>query len=360
MTTLILVIVFVSVLILAHEWGHFYSARRLGVRVDEFGMGFPPRLFSWMKNGVRYSLNAFPFGGFVKIFGEHGEGEGETESFITRPIWQRGIILGAGVGMNVVLAWVLFSAGAAFGTPAIAEDQNAAVPVSIINVVSGSPADTAGLRFGDQILELSAPAVIAPELTLRVETEEDVRQFMDAYRGEEVRMTVRRLGDLHEIAVTPRASPPEGEGPLGIGMARIVLTRAPWYWAPIEGARTTGNAIVATVRGLSMLIYRLATDGGRGLEVSGPVGIYFFAEDSRSLGVSYFLQFVGMLSVNLAVLNVLPIPALDGGRLFFLALERIRHVRVDPRRESIIHAAGFAVLILLMILVTYKDIVSVL
>ena len=156
-------------------------------------MGFPPRLFSWMKSGVRYSLNAFPFGGFVKIFGEHGEGEGQTESFITRPIWQRGIILGAGVSMNVVLAWVLFSAGAALGTPVIADEEGARAPVSVIGVAPDSPAAAAGLRFGDQIIELTAPGAI-PEMTLRVETEEDVRQFMDAYRGEEVGIALKRKG----------------------------------------------------------------------------------------------------------------------------------------------------------------------
>ena len=359
MITLILVIVFVSLLILAHEWGHFYSARRLGVRVDEFGFGFPPRLFSRVKKGIRYSFNLFPFGGFVKIFGEHGEGEGETQSFITRPLWQRGVILGAGVFMNVVLAWVMFSMGAALGTPVIADEEGARAPVSIIGVAPDSPAAAAGLRFGDEIIELTAPGAI-PEMTLRVETEEDVKQFMDAYRGEEVGIALKRKGEIREVRLVPRAYPPEGEGPLGIGMARIVLARSPWYWAPVEGGRRTGAAIAATATGLVSIVSRLIMDGGRGLEVSGPVGIYFFAEDSRSLGVSYFLQFIGMLSVNLAVLNVLPIPALDGGRLFFLALERIRHVRVDPRRESIIHAAGFAVLILLMLLVTYKDIAGVL
>src|SRR3989338_7826601 len=121
MVTLVLIVLVISLLILVHEWGHFYSARKLGVKVEEFGFGFPPKLFSFTKKEIRYSLNLLPLGGFVKIFGEHGEGEGHNESFISRPAWQRFVILVAGVAMNVVLAWIFFSAGALFGVPQISE-----------------------------------------------------------------------------------------------------------------------------------------------------------------------------------------------------------------------------------------------
>ena len=220
MITLILVIIAISVLILVHEWGHFYSARKLGVKVEEFGFGFPPKLFSRMHNGVRYSVNLFPFGGFVKIFGEHGEGEGKSESFISRPIWQRFIILVAGVGMNLVLAWVFFSIGSGFGLPEISDEKG--VPVSIVGISPASPAEHAGLHFGDKLLEMRAQAV-----SLRIETEEDVSSFIEAYRGEPITILARRGESVQEFSVTPRITPPEGEGPLGVAMARLILQKTP-------------------------------------------------------------------------------------------------------------------------------------
>src|SRR3989344_6855961 len=151
MITLILIIIVISVLILVHEWGHFYSARKFGVKVEEFGFGFPPKVASRVKNGVRYSLNLFPFGGFVKIYGEHGEGEQDAKSFMSRPVWQRFTILAAGVFMSFLLAWVFFSVGATLGVPTISGDNSSGIPVSVIGISHGSPAATVGLHFGDKI-----------------------------------------------------------------------------------------------------------------------------------------------------------------------------------------------------------------
>lgn len=361
MVTLIFVFIAVSILVLVHEWGHFYSARMLGVRVEEFGFGFPPKLFSRVKNGIRYSFNALPFGGFVKIFGEHGEGEGDHDSFVSRPAWQRFIILGAGVFMNFVLAWIVFSIAAtvglphaAVGLPQTGDAPAGGTPVSIIGVLPASPAEQVGLKFGDQILEMRSY-----ETSLRIESEQDVRDFVEAYRGEEVVLLVRRGEAIREVPVTPRIQSPEGEGPLGVALARLTLVKTPWYLAPVEGFVTLMHSIRAVVSGFFSILREIVVSGKTSMAVSGPVGIFFFADDTRTLGIAYFLQFIGMLSVNLGVINVLPIPALDGGRILFLAIEKIKGRRVNPNVENIIHTVGFALLILLMVLVTYKDIVTI-
>lgn len=356
MFILLLVIIVISLLILVHEWGHFYSARKLGVKVEEFGFGFPPKIFSKVKNGVRYSFNLLPLGGFVKIFGEHGEGEGHQESFISRPAWQRFTILAAGVFMNFFLAWVFFSAGSAIGLPRVEDDAPQGTPVSIIGVIPGSPAEEAGLRFGDQIFEIHSH----DNISLSIETEKDVQDFVEAYRGEEIILTIKRGEKLFTVAATPRFFVPEGEGPLGIALAKIAVKRAPIWLAPIEGAKTLARTTVITVAGLFSIIRDLVVLQKASVDVAGPVGIFFFARDTWTLGIAFFLQFVGALSTSLAILNFLPIPALDGGRILFLGIEKLRRRRLDPQVENLIHTFGFALLILLMVLVTYKDIARVL
>lgn len=362
MLTLVFVIVAIGVLVLVHEWGHFFAARKLGVGVEEFGFGFPPRLVSRTWRGVRYSLNLLPLGGFVKIFGEHGEGEHDRKSFASRPAWQRIIILGAGVGMNLVLAWAVFSAGAAIGVPqAVDPEHNAGVdssqeviPVSIIAVMPNSPAERAGLKLGDKILEMRTS-----DISLRIESEDDVRNFVDAYRGEEITLVTQRGKDIQEIKTMPRKISPDGEGPLGIAMARLAIVRVPWYVAPIEGMKVLWRSLVAIFEGFGFMLKELVVGRGGSLAVSGPVGIYRYAQDTQQFGFAYFLQFVGILSVNLAVLNALPIPALDGGRILFVLLEKIKGKKINPKLENTFHTIGFAVLILLMIVVTYKDIAHI-
>lgn len=354
MATFIMLFIAISVLILVHEAGHFYTAIWLKVKVEEFGFGFPPRVFSKVKNGIRYSVNALPFGGFVKIFGEQGEGEGSPESFISRPAWHRLAILVAGVFMNLVLAWVLFSIGAFVGTPQASEDESLHLPVSIINISPRSPAEQRGLRFGDQILEMRGG-----EISLRIEKEKDVTDFVDGFRGEEIIMMIKRGTDIKEIKITPRARVPTGEGPLGISMGRLTTSRVVWYKAPLVGAKILMETLTAIISGLGFILKELVWHGHTNIAVSGPVGIYFFGQDVQALGLSYILQFVGMLSVNLAVLNALPIPALDGGRMFFILIEKIRGIRMNPVIEARAHTIGFVILLLLMAAVTYKDIAKI-
>jgi len=350
----ILIFIFIlGILVLAHELGHFLVAKRRGVKVEEFGFGFPPRIASKIKNNIRYSLNLLPFGGFVKIYGENGEGVEDPASFTSRPAWQRMLILGAGVLMNLLLAWIFFIGVAAIGVPQINDDSHARLPVSIINISPHSPAEQNGLHFGDQIIELRADSY-----SLRVEEEKDVSDFVAAYRGEEITMVVRRGNNVREIKLTPRVNTPANEGPLGISMGRLSTDRVVWFKTPLAGMQMLAQTLAAIVGGLWFIIGDLLRHAGTNVSVSGPVGIYFFSRDLQGLGINYMLQFVALLSANLAVLNALPIPALDGGRMFFVLIEKIRGRRMNREREALAHALGFALLILMMVIVTYNDITN--
>lgn len=354
MFALILFIAVIALLILTHEWGHFYSARKLGVKVEEFGFGFPPKLFAKVKNGVRYSFNLFPFGGFVKIFGESGEGENNPDSFISRPVRQRFLIIASGVLINLFLAWILFSLGSFFGVPVSAEKEDTA-PVSIIAVLPDSPAEKAGLKIGDKILEMKFA-----NTSQKIVNEDEVRKFVEKYGGEKISILIERGKKHLEIAAIPRVNFPEGEGPLGIALTKVKILRTPWYLAPFEGLQTTGRVIIATIYGFGLILKDLIFEGKTSIQVAGPIGIFTLSRDMQTLGISYFLQFVGIISVNLAILNSLPIPALDGGRMLFLAVEKLRRKKINPKVENLIHTIGFVVLIFFMILITYHDIVKIL
>lgn len=354
--TVVSFILLLGVLVLAHEWGHFIAARKFGVRVEEFAFGFPPRLGSFVRRGTRYALNLIPIGGYVKIYGESGEDERDLESFSSRPIRQRLAIIAAGVAMNIVLAWVLFSFGHGLGLPTVlGEGERAAgATVTIIGIASGSPADQVGLKFGDAIENIESSIQ-----NLEVERIEQVQAFIDAHRGEEITVRLRRGRDSIEKVMVPRAAPPAGEGALGIAMANVGFVRSPWWRAPWDGAKTTASSALAITTALGRTVRELVAEGRLSADVSGPVGIFVLASESRRLGVTYLLELAGILSVNLALLNILPIPALDGGRILFLFLEGVRGARMSQRIEQAIHTVGFALLLLLMAAITYRDVVRI-
>lgn len=350
--TVILFIILLGVLVLVHEWGHFFAARKFGIRVEEFAFGFPPRLLSITRKGTRYALNLFPLGGYVKIFGEGGEASSDPESFSSRPLGERFLVIAAGVAMNFILAWALFSLGHGLGLPTVVSDPGTGGAVTIIAVSPGSPAEKAGLRFGDVIEEIKSK-----NEKLKFQTIDDVQKFISEHRGEEMSLTVRRGSGREEIKVASRAEPPQGEGPLGIAMARVGIVSAPWWRAPWDGLKTTTSAIVAISEGIWGMIRDIFSHGKLSAEVSGPVGIFVFADESRRLGFTYLLELAGILSVNLALLNILPIPALDGGRILFLFIEKLRGgVKVSQRFEELVHTVGFVVLLALMAAITYRDI----
>ncbi len=354
MTFLIFLIV-LSVLVLAHEWGHFITARRAGAKVEEFGFGFPPRLFSFKRRGTVFSLNLIPFGGFVKIFGEDGEHRGEAGSFGSLKISKRAKIIAAGVTMNLILAWFLLSLGNAIGRPAVVEEANAAlaqnITIQVVSVAKGSPADLAGLKNSDSIVGASLNGQNQSFATAR-----EFQNFVSSAQGQNIDLVLKRGDETVTVAVTPRLDPPAGEGALGVGLVRVGLIRVPWYAVPVKAVKDVVQLTGAVAYSLAMFFGSLIFKGQLMGDVTGPVGIASLAGQAYRMGLSYLIQLTALLSINLAILNILPFPALDGGRLIFLAAEKIKGSPLGQRLESRVNLVGFALLLLLMLFVTWKDI----
>lgn len=362
MFTILIFFVMLLVLILSHEFGHFVFAKMRGIRVDEFGFGFPPRLVGKQYGETLYSLNALPFGGFVRIWGEDetGEAASDPRNFSSRSVGQRFWIIAAGVLMNVWLAYLLFVFGHIIGLPTVVtEDTRGAVrdiKVAIVEIAPGSPAASVGLQVGDTIesfAETDGTGVQTPRAVAGVQT------FIRAHQGRPLVLGIRRGDQILSLRVTPRTSAPEGQGLLGIAMFETGTVSVPWYMAPWEAAKTTYYVTRDTVSGLAYFFGNLFHGTVVG-DVAGPVGIARYAGEAGRMGFVYVLRLMALLSINLAVLNVLPVPALDGGRILFLLIEKIKGSPVPARVSYLVHAAGFVVLILLMVFITYRDIVKLL
>lgn len=355
--TIVIFIVVLGVLVLAHEWGHFFAARRFGIRVDEFGFGFPPRVFGKKIGKTLYSLNLFPIGGFVRIFGEQGEGENDKTSFAGHPIWHRVTIIFAGVFMNAVLAWFLFSVGHLIGTPAVVGGGLAVrdAKISVIGIAAGSPAESARLTFGNIIRRVGIHgAQLSPK------DAGELIQFVNAHKGEtltlEVQSSAANDKDVKTIEIQTRATPPDGEGPIGVALADIGVLQSSWYAAPWEGLKSLWFAVHATFKAFVGLFQSAVSQGKIPEGVSGPLGLFVLTGQAERLGISYFLQFIALLSVNLAILNAVPFPALDGGRILFLAIEKVRGKPVKISYERVAHAIGFVLLLALIIVISYRDV----
>lgn len=353
-TTILLFLIVLSVLVLAHEWGHYITAKKIGAGVEEFGLGFPPRLFSWKgKDGMVWSLNAIPLGGFVRIEGESGEST-SAKSFGTKSIPARLLVLAAGVLMNLVLAAVLFSAGFLIGIPSITEGdlpKQAIVKneaVRITEMLPDSPAKEAGFAPGDTVLAINGVTVESGE-----GARESLRGFSEA---DNVKFEILRKGERMELVAAPVYLPSIEAYGIGVAMVETGDIRYPFYLAPVKGVEMTGIYTVAVVQGFYGLIRDLLLGAPVAESLSGPVGIATMTGEVAELGFLYLLQFTALLSVNLAVLNILPIPALDGGRIFFVLLEAVRRKKASPQLEAVVHNLGFMVLMILVILVTYRDI----
>lgn len=370
----ILFIVILSVLVFVHEAGHFFTARRNGMRVDEFGFGFPPRAggvvkdaqtgkwkFVWGNPKKRYentvySINWIPLGGFVKIKGEDGSRKGDTDSFASKSAWARIKVLGAGVAMNFVLAWVLFSFVMMVGFPREVfpgDDAFENARVQVVSLSQAAPAAEAGLALGDVLIGYEGEQG-APQSFQNIE---DVQAYILGNKGSEITLLVTRQGEKVRITGTPRAEYPQNEGSFGFGMAHVATVSTPWYQAPWEGLKQVGMLTILILGALGSLAQALFGGGGEILnEVAGPVGIAYITKQVADLGLLHILQFSAILSVNLGILNILPIPALDGGRIFFVLVEWVKGSPVNQKFEGVVHATGFALLILLMVVVTVFDI----
>jgi len=350
--TVIVFVVILLALVLVHEWGHFIAAKRAGCAVEEFGFGFPPRLLGRKWRGTLYSLNLLPIGGFVKIEGEDmTDPHPGPKSFAAKSATWRVIILAAGVVMNVVLAAVLLAWQGVVGVPTLVTDENAAQlthqQTYILEVAPNSPAAAAGLQELDRIV------MIAGQQTATVE---NVQAIIEAHAGQEIVVEVERQGVHEELTLVPRVDPPPNEGALGVSLAATGLVKVPWWQAIPHGIERTRSMLVEILRQFGLILQRLVSQGSVGTNLTGPVGIAVYTNEVTQLGLAYVLEFAALISLNLAIINILPLPALDGGRIVFVLLEKILGRRIPGRIEQITHGVGFAALILLMILITFRDV----
>lgn len=349
------IVVFVGLLlllVLAHEWGHFVVAKKAGCEVEEFGFGFPPRLASVNWRGTLYSLNLFPIGGFVKIAGENmDEQVPGPDSFASKSAGWRIAILAAGVAMNVLVATVLLSIQGVIGVPVLVTEENEGELANqltyILDVAPNSPAAAADLRALDRIERLAD--VSQPSLS-------QVQRIVAERAGTEVNLEIERQGQHEELTIIPRVNPPVGEGALGVSLASTGLTRVPWWQAPSHGVWRTYEMLREIIVQFGLIIGRLFWEGASPDTLTGPIGIAVYANEVTKLGASYVLEFGALISLNLAIINILPIPALDGGRIIFVMMECLLGRRWPGKIEQFSHTVGFMALILLMLLITYRDI----
>jgi len=376
MTTVLIFIIVLSILVFVHELGHFWTARKLGVKAEEFGFGFPPRAFGFYKNkagkwcflkgrkdpnsleeeekpvGTVYSINWLPLGGFVKIKGENGEGKQESDSFAAKAIWKRALILSAGVIMNIVLAIALLSAGYMLGLPQSLDNLKPSVKISepqvfVMDILPGSPADQAGLQAGDIITFVNDQKIVSNE---------DLQSIVAEQVGQETNFIIKRNGEEQQRTIVPELLAEAEQPAIGVSIYASGLVRYPFFTAIIEGFKLTfwlfGMIILAFYGLIRDLITGVSVSG----QVAGPVGIATLTGQVATMGFTYLLQFIALLSLNLALINILPFPALDGGRLLFLLIEKFIGKPVRQSVETWIHTIGFWLLIILIVVVTYKDI----
>ncbi len=352
---IIVFILILSVLVLIHEFGHFLMAKAFGMRVEEFGIGLPPRakkLFT--KAGTLFSLNWLPVGGFVKLYGEDYEDETQLaskEAFFNKPAWQRALVLLAGVTMNFALAIVLFATVYSFlGIPT--ETSN----IHIIEVRKDSPAEVSGFPIESVIKKVSFEQTDYP-----FGSTEEFIGTIDKLKGKEIEMTLlSKEGEEKIYKVTPRENPPEGEGSLGVALSNMEMIKFPWWQMPFRGAVVGMEEAVSwgreILKNLGMVMTQIFTGKGVPKDISGPIGIYQVSKEVYKFGWTAVLQFMGVLSVNLAILNVMPFPALDGGRIVFLVVEKIIGKKRKNKIEGYVHTVGMIFLLLLMLLITGRDI----
>lgn len=375
------IVIFIAVLVLlvlVHEFGHFLAAKKFKMFVEEFGFGFPPRIKGWRKGETLWSINAVPLGGFVKIAGEEGDDEKKefiaTEKitsqeetveiidtptkeviieekttvidkaaeiprdrlFSSRPLWQRIVVLISGVIMNLILGWLILVVVFSFGTK----------PVVIVSQVSSdSPAYQAGIKAGDEIIGFS--------------TADQFVEYVNQHKGQQITLDVKLDQDTKQITVTPRKVVPQGEGPLGVGISSGGIEKEPFLKAFWDATKAAGELFAL----IFVLVIKMIVGIFRGENlfqyVSGPVGIFQATSQAAGLGIGYLANLVALISINLAAINIFPFPALDGGRVLFLIIEKIKGSPIKTSTQRLVNSIGFGLLILLVIAASVQDVTRI-
>lgn len=370
MLTIIIFFIVLSILVFVHELGHFGAARIFGMIPKEFGFGFPPRLWGVYKDengkwrhvkgkqditGIKstvYSINWIPIGGFVNV-GEDDINDTGPHTFMGKKIWQRIVILSAGVAMNVLLTAVLFSAGYMIGFPQIMDgrqaDSKAIVmerKIQVTDVLPDSPAQKAGVQFRDAITSING---------VKFDNYEDFIKYIEDKAGQELVYKIKRGKSEIEKKITPAVIEETGKPGIGIAITGVEIVKYPWYYAIWKGFQYTILLLGMIAAAFYELIKGLFMGQGVGGNLAGPVGIAKLTGDASRMGFAYLLQFTALLSANLAVINFLPIPALDGGRVLFLIFEKFKGRPMKRELEIMLHNVFFILLILLVLIVTLRD-----
>lgn len=347
--TVIIFILVLLVTVIAHEWGHFFAARKSGMAVEEFGFGIPPRLFSWKRGETVYSVNALPIGGFVKIAGENGLEEGgksvipPERQFETKPWYKKSIVLVAGVCMNIVLAFVLFTVAYTIGMPSTTPGG---VP-TVVSVSAGGLVEASGITVGDTITSVVVDGVEVPELTTAA--------LHDAIVASEGSISISYIQQGETKTAILELPNTSEDRMIGVAIEPIATVRLPFFSAMYAALLQISSIALGIFQTLGILIAGLFGAGGtEGL--MGPVGLAREVGGAAMIGFTYLLAFTAAISVNLAVLNILPFPALDGGRLVVVLLEALTRRRFSPTVIGIIHTLGFVLLLILMLVLTVGDV----
>lgn len=330
-----------GVLVLAHETGHFIAAKRAGIKVEEFGFGFPPRLATLaVRDGTRYTLNALPLGGFVRLLGE--EDPSAPDSFARQSLPTRLCTLAAGPLMNLLLAAVLATSVYLIGEPL------AVGKVIVQEVAPASPAEAVGLRPDD--------VIVAVEGILYYNYNDIVGRIKEL-AGREISLTIERGTETLTVRVTPRINPPPGQGALGVSLGMkdytIEMRRHP-IWRAISRGFVDVGSMLAVIGTTFLYLFRGQVSPQ---DFAGPVGIMQMSGIVARSGIISLIRFAAFLSVNLFVFNLLPIPGLDGGRVLFILIEGLRGgKRISPEKEGFVHFIGLLALVALMLLISYFDV----
>lgn len=363
--SIIIFLIILLVLVIAHEFGHFIVAKKSGIRVDEFAFGFPPRLYAVKKGETTYAFNALPIGGYVKIYGEDPtqEVEGDvSRSFSHKPRIVQSLVILAGIMANIIVAWLLFTVILTMGMKTSIGGNTygtlSNVEVMMTQVLPGSPAAKAGLTSGDVLISLRDEST---KESIKINTPEEVTAFVSAREGKQVAVTIARKGVLKELIVVPKLGVSEtGKPAIGIAMDEAGLLKLPLHLAVLEGAVKTYDYTVSTAVGIFDFLYQTVTGHANFKEVSGPIGIVGAVGNAAKLGFVNVLFFAALISINLAVINLIPFPALDGGRFLFIVIEGIIRRPLPAKFTAWTNTIGFAALMLLMLVVTYHDVIKLL
>lgn len=340
MLSAITIIIFLSILILVHELGHFLLAKRFGLFVSEFGLGLPPRAWGKKIGETIYSINWLPFGGYVKIAGEDGDDEVDKKVphdriFYNIAAWKRLAILVGGVGMNFLLGWMLLSIVFMIGVKP---------GLFISQVQKDGPAASAGLQANDRLLDFNKS--------------DEFVNYAKSHAGESIVLRVARGNEELNLQMTPRKDPPTGQGPLGVVLGEAAgHEKMGLFRAVTSGFTESIDIVKGTFKGLAGLIGAAFAGKGSLDNVTGPIGIVKVTIDASSAGFIYVLSLMALISINLAAFNILPFPALDGGRVLFLAIEKLKGSPLPKKFEQYANGIGLLLLLGLILIVSVKDVI---